>query len=239
MHVLAGVLVGLAISLSVSAARRRRGGARQGPDPPDPETLEAARLEVLRAQISSHFVYNALAAVAGDIRSDPDEARELLTELAEFTRFAIDGDRLYVTLAEELEYVARYIHLERLRFGGRLDVRLEMDPAVLGTLLPVLSLQPLVENAVRHGLEENAGVGHVEVLGRPLGGDVELRVHDDGAGIDPVRAHEALAGDAGGVGLSNVQSRLQTSFGEEYGLSFAIGGEAGTTVIMRIPRTTT
>ncbi len=242
MHVVVGVVLGLAISVSVSAARRLRRSAADSSTVPDPAALEGARLQVLRAQISSHFVHNALAAVASDIRSDPEEARELLAELAEFTRYAIDGDRLYVTLAEELEYVVRYLDLERLRFGERLDVKLEVDPAVLGTMLPVLSLQPLVENAVRHGVEASPGVGHVEVVGRLAADDVELRVRDDGAGIDPERARAALDGSGGGVGLANVQARLHTGFGDEYGLSFdaaGVAGVAGTTVVMRIPRTAT
>jgi Histidine kinase len=111
MHVAVEVVTGFAIAVSVSTVRRPHGGTEGSPVPVDPATLEGAQLQVLRAQITSHFVYNALAAVAGDIRADPDEARELLVELAEFTRYAADGDRLYVTLAEELEYVARYLHL--------------------------------------------------------------------------------------------------------------------------------
>ncbi len=182
--------------------------------------LQAARSEALRARISSHFVCNALAAVASNIRSDPDEARELLAELAEFTRYAIHDRRPYVTLAEELEYLAHYLHLERLRFGERLQVRLEVDPDVLDTLLPALSLQPLVENAVRHGVDTGFGVGHVEVLVKTTASDVELRVHDDGRGIDPERARGALDGDGDGIGLANVQARLQATFGAEYGLSF-------------------
>ncbi len=195
----------------------------------------SARLEALRARISSHFVYNALAAVASDIRSDPDEARELLTELAAFSRYAVYDERLYVTLAEELEYLAHYLHLERLRFGERLEVRLEVDPAVLDTPLPALSLQPLVENAVHHGVETARGIGHVEVLVRATATDVEFRVHDDGAGIEPERARAALDGESDGIGLSNVQARLRTTFGDGYGLSFEPTGGSGTTVVMKIP----
>lgn len=235
MHLLVGVVLGLAISVSFSAARRLQKGAGDSVPSSDPAALDGARLEALRARISSHFVYNALAAVASDIRSDPDEARELLAELAAFTRYAVYDERLYVTLAEELEYLAHYLHLERLRFGDRLDVRLDVDPALLDTPLPALSLQPLVENAVHHGVETASGVGHVDVLVRATAAGVELRVHDDGAGIDPERARAALDGDGDGIGLANVQARLQATFGDGYGLSFEPTDGTGTTVVMKIP----
>lgn len=235
MHLLVGVVLGLAVSVSFSAVRRLHGGAARRTDPADPAALHSARLEALRARISSHFVYNALAAVASDIRSDPDEARELLGKLAEFTRYAVYDDRLYVTLAEELEYLARYIQLEHLRFGERLQVEVEVDPTLLQTPLPALSLQPLVENAVHHGVEAGSGVGHVEVVVRPRAADVEVRVHDDGGGIDPELARLALEGGGEGIGLANVQARLRATFGDEYGLRFEPADGAGTTVVMTLP----
>jgi two-component system LytT family sensor kinase len=235
MHLLVGVVLGLAVSVSFSAARRLKRSAGASIPPADPAALDGARLEALRARISSHFVYNALTAVASDIRSDPDEARELLAELAAFSRYAVYDERLYVTVAEELEYLARYLKLERLRFGARLEVRLEVDPAVLDTPLPVLSLQPLVENAVHHGVESVSGIGHVAVRVRATSTDVEFRVHDDGAGIDLERARAALDGDCDGIGLANVQARLRSTFGEDYGLSFEPTGGSGTTVVMKIP----
>ena len=117
------------------------------------ERLAQAELRALRAQISPHFIYNALAAVANSIHTKPEEARELLTEFAEFTRYAFRGNRSYVTLADELHYVEKYLRLEQARFGDRLDVRVSVAPEVLTAVVPVLSMQPLVENAVRHGVE--------------------------------------------------------------------------------------
>ena len=118
------------------------------------ERLAQAELRALRAQISPHFIYNALAAVANSIHTRPEEARELLTEFAEFTRYAFRGNRSYVTLADELHYVEKYLRLEKARFGDRLDVRVSVAPEVLTAVVPVLSMQPLVENAVRHGVEK-------------------------------------------------------------------------------------
>jgi two-component system LytT family sensor kinase len=155
------------------------------------ERLAEAELRALRAQISPHFIYNALAAVASEIHADPEQARELLTEFAEFIRYAFQGDRPYVTLAEELRYVEKYVLLERARFGERLDVRVEVAPEVLQAVLPVLSLQPLVENAVRHGVEASLGRRRVEIVARDLGRDAEVRVCDDGVGMAEAAARAA------------------------------------------------
>jgi two-component system LytT family sensor kinase len=198
------------------------------------ERLARAELRALRAQISPHFIYNALAAVASFIHTRPEEARELLTEFAEFIRYAFARERSYVTLADELRYVEKYLRLENARFGDRLRVRVQVDPEVLQAVVPVLSLQPLVENAVRHGVEASARGGLVEIEGRDLGTDVELRVCDDGAGIDPDRAAEALNGGGTGIGIGNVHGRLRSTFGEGYGLELAPGD--GTTWVMTVPK---
>jgi two-component system, LytTR family, sensor kinase len=199
------------------------------------ERLARAELRALRAQISPHFIYNALAAIAGYIHSNPEEARELLTEFAEFTRYAFRGQRPYVTLADELSYVEKYLRLERARFGDRLQVRVAVAPEVLQAVVPVLSLQPLVENAVRHGVERR-GRGRIEIVGRHMDADVELRVTDNGVGMDPERAQELLAGRGGGVGIANVQGRLLSTFGPGYGLEIHSRPDAGTTVIMTLPK---
>ncbi|HWT95689.1 MAG TPA: histidine kinase, partial [Solirubrobacteraceae bacterium] len=219
----AALLVSAQLELSAVAAQEER--------------LAEAELRALRAQISPHFIYNALAAVASYIRSRPEEARELLTEFAEFIRYAFRRERPYVTLADELHYVQKYLRLEQARFGERLEVRVQVAPEVLGAVVPVLSLQPLVENAVRHGVESRPGVGHVEITGRDVGPDVELCVRDDGAGMAPERARAALAGGPGaGIGLSNVDARLRQTFGADYGLAVESEPGAGTCVTMTVPK---
>jgi two-component system LytT family sensor kinase len=198
------------------------------------ERLARAELLALRAQISPHFIYNALTAVASFIHSRPEEARDLLGEFSEFIRYAFARQRPYVTLADELTYVEKYLRLEQARFGERLRVRVQVDPEVLQAVVPVLSVQPLVENAVRHGVESRPEGGRVEIRGRDLGADVELRVSDDGEGIDPERARRALDGEGPGIGLGNVHGRLQATFGPSYGL--AVENGAGTTVVMTLPK---
>jgi two-component system LytT family sensor kinase len=200
------------------------------------ERLAQAELRALRAQISPHFIYNALAAVANSIHTRPEEARELLTEFAEFTRYAFRGNRSYVTLADELHYVEKYLRLEQARFGDRLDVRVSVAPEVLTAVVPVLSMQPLVENAVRHGVESAAGPCRIEILGLDLDADVELTVKDGGAGMSAGEAAAALAGRGAGIGLANVHARLQSTFGPEYGLEVESRPGEGTAVRMLVPK---
>jgi two-component system LytT family sensor kinase len=198
------------------------------------ERLARAELRALRAEISPHFIYNALAAVAGDIHTRPDEARELLIDFAEFTRYLFRDGRSYVTLAEELEHVERYLRLEQARFRD-LQVSIEIAPATLGAVVPAMSVQPLVENAVRHGIEQRAGTGRVAIESHVQGADVRLTVCDDGGGIDPERVPALLAGAGGGIGLSNVDARLRATFGERYALQIDSALGAGTTVVMTVP----
>jgi two-component system LytT family sensor kinase len=199
------------------------------------ERLAQAELRALRAQISPHFIYNALAAVAGDIHARPEEARELLIDFAEFTRYLFRDGRSYVTLAEELEHVQRYLRLEQARFRDSLHVSFAIAPATRGAVVPAMSVQPLVENAVRHGVERRAGTGRIVIESRVRGGDVELRVSDDGAGIDPEQLPRVLTGAGGGIGLSNVDARLRATFGKRYALRIESELGRGTTAMMTVP----
>jgi len=200
------------------------------------ERLAQAELRALRAQISPHFIYNALAAVAGDIHARPEEARELLIDFAEFTRYLFRDGRSYVTLAEELDHVQRYLRLEQARFRDCLHVSIMIAPHTGDAVVPSMSVQPLVENAVRHGVEQRAGRGQIEIESRVHAGDVELRVSDDGVGIDPERLAAVLAGAGGGIGLANVDARLRTTFGERYALQIDSQVGRGTTAVMTVPK---
>ncbi|MGN6869577.1 MAG: sensor histidine kinase [Solirubrobacteraceae bacterium] len=199
------------------------------------ERVAQAELRALRAQISPHFIYNALAAVAGDIHARPEEARDLLIDFAEFTRYLFRDGRSYVTLAEEIEHVERYLRLEQARFRDSLHVTVDVPAETRGAVVPAMSVQPLVENAVRHGVERQAGLGRVAISARIVGGDVELRVSDDGIGIEPERLEEVLAGAGGGIGVSNVDARLRATFGERYALRIESDLGEGTTAVMTVP----
>ena len=216
----AASLVSAQVALSVLAEQEQR--------------LSQAELRALRAQISPHFIYNALAAVAGDIHARPEEARDLLIDFAQFTRYLFRDGRSYVTLEEEIEHVERYLRLERARFRD-LDVTIDVPPEARSAVVPAMSIQPLVENAVRHGVERRAGSGRVTIAALVQGDDVELRVCDDGVGIDPERVPEVLAGAGGGIGISNVDARLRATFGERYALRIESALGEGTTAVMRVP----
>ena len=172
--------------------------------------------------------------MAGEIHARPDEARELLTDFAEFTRYLFRDGRSYVSLAEELDHVQRYLRLEQARFRN-LHVSVDVEPEALGAVVPAMSLQPLIENAVRHGVEQRAGTGRIEIEGRAVNGDVELNVTDDGAGIEPERVPSVLSGAGGGIGLSNVDARLRATFGEQYALRIDSRPGSGTTVVLTVP----
>ena len=199
------------------------------------ERLARAELRALRAQISPHFIYNALAAVAGDIHARPEEARELLIDFAEFTRYLFRDGRSYVTLGEELDHVERYLRLEQARFRDSLHVSFDIPHEALGAVVPAMSVQPLVENAIRHGVERRVGTGRVTIAAHLHGGDVELHISDDGVGISPDRVPAVLAGSGGGIGLSNVDARLRATFGERYALRIESERGKGTTTVMTVP----
>lgn len=200
--------------------------------------LAEAELRALRAQISPHFIYNALTTIAAFVRTDPDRARELLLEFADFTRYSFRRRGEYTALADELQAIEQYLTLERARFGDRLRVTLRIAPDCLTVMVPYLSLQPVVENAVRHGLEPKSGPGEVVVEAVSDGVDILISVEDNGVGENPRRIQEALDGaaQADSVGLSNVDMRMRATFGEQYGLVVETAPGAGTKVLMRVPR---
>jgi two-component system LytT family sensor kinase len=197
-----------------------------------------AELRALRAQISPHFVYNSLAAIASFVRTDPERARELLLEFADFTRYAFRRGGEFTTLADELRNIQRYLVLEQARFGDRLQVRLRIAPEVLPVAVPFLAIQPLVENAVRHGLQAKEGVGHITLGAEDLGAEALIWVEDDGVGTDPEQVRRVLAGDTevDSVGLGNVDARLRQVFGDRYGLVVETAPGAGTKVSFRVPK---
>jgi two-component system LytT family sensor kinase len=203
--------------------------------------LMEAELRALRAQISPHFIYNSLTAIASFTRTDPDRARELLLEFADFTRYALRRGGEYATLADELRNTERYLVLEQARFGERLRVSLRVAPEVLPTAVPFLVVQPLVENAVRHGLEGDVEVVTVTITAADAGPDALITVEDDGAGAEPDVISAALqnAGGSGrgsSVGLGNVDARLRHVYGDRYGLVVETAPTAGTKVSFRVPK---
>ncbi|MFB7249092.1 sensor histidine kinase [Microbacterium sp. NPDC056234] len=200
--------------------------------------LAEAELRSLRAQISPHFIYNALTAIASFIHADPDRARDLVLDFADFTRYSFRRQGEFTTVAEELGSIHHYLTLERARFGDRLEVTLRIAPETLATVIPFLSVQPLVENAVRHGLEPGEGGGMIRIIADDATTHTEITVEDDGVGMDPqvLRALLDSADDGAHVGLRNVDTRLRQLYGPDGGLVVETNVGAGTLVRMRIPK---
>jgi two-component system LytT family sensor kinase len=200
--------------------------------------LAEAQVRALRAQISPHFIYNSLTTIASFVRTNPERARELLLEFADFTRYSFRTHGDFTTLSDELLSIERYVALEQARFGDRLAVTLQIAPEVLGVALPFLSLQPLVENAVRHGLDGESRVGHLTVVAADIGQECLISVEDDGVGMEPELVRRALSGDPSGdsIGLANVNERLRQVYGEDFGLVVETAPGAGTKVSLRLPK---
>ncbi|MCX4553575.1 histidine kinase [Streptomyces sp. NBC_01387] len=201
--------------------------------------LIEAEIKALRAQISPHFIFNSLAAIASFVRTDPERARELLLEFADFTRYSFRSRGDFTTLADELHSIDQYLALVRARFGDRLDVTLQVAPEVLPVAMPFLCLQPLVENAVKHGIEGDAGRSRITISALDAGSEAEVVVEDDGIGMEPDRLRRILRGEVGpssGIGLLNVDERLRQVYGDAYGLVIETGVGAGMKVTLRIPK---
>jgi two-component system, LytTR family, sensor kinase len=202
------------------------------------ELAAQAELRALRAEISPHFVYNALTVIAALVSSEPDRSRELMLDFADYIRYSLAKHGEYTTVADEFHAIETYLALQRAVLGERLQVQVRVAPEVLAVALPYLVLQPLVENAVRHGIEPRAGTGHVQVRGEAEGNDCVISVEDDGVGMDPTLAEKILAGQGGtdSVGLANVDRRLRNVYGPWYGLVVETAVDEGTRVVVRIPR---
>ena len=197
-----------------------------------------AELRALSAEISPHFVYNALTVIASLVRSDPDRARELMLDFADYTRYSLAKHGEYTMVSEEFHAIETYLALQKAVLGERLQVQVRVAPEVLAVAVPYLVLEPLVENAIRHGVEPRSGAGTVHVRGEAEGTDCVISVEDDGVGMDPEFARAILAGKdgSGSVGMANVDRRLRTVYGPWYGLVVETAAGAGTKVIVRVPR---
>lgn len=191
-----------------------------------------AELKALRAQINPHFLFNALNSIAGLIQDRPEAAEETLEQLAQVFRYTLrNSDQEWVTLGEEIDFVSAYLQVEKARFGPRLEVTVEMDEEGRGVRAPAMCIQPLVENAVRHGASEQEGPGMVAVRVRRDGKHWRIEVVNDGPGFPE---GFALQGGQNGHGLRNVHARIDGYYAGEAGLTWErCGGE--TVVTLRLP----
>jgi len=227
MNLLAyAAILGVAIAAESTRRARREQMAAAGLG----IELAEARLEALRAQLNPHFLFNAMNSIAMLVRrNDNATAVTMIAGLSDLMRsFLDDHPPQEVSLREELAFLDRYLTVERLRFQDRLQVRIEADPQALDGLVPNLVLQPLVENAIKHGISRRAAAGRLDIEARSGNGTLTLTVKDDGPG-----PNGAGAGTRG-IGLRNVRARLEHLYGSEQSLTLVEppGGGALATVVL-------
>lgn len=200
------------------------------------KSAKDAEIAFLRSQIKPHFLYNALNSIAALCIDEPQKAEYLIIQLSEYIRNSFDFKKLdsLVTIEKELELLKAYLYIEKARFGARLNVEYDIDED-LNILIPPLILQPLVENAVRHGLMSNLQGGTVRIAIKKMTGTVSFSVEDDGSGISRARIEEILGSNVEikGVGIWNINQRLKLLYGK--GIQFESREGAGTRVSFHIP----
>ena len=195
--------------------------------------LGLARLEALRMQVQPHFLFNALNTVAMLVRNNENsQAVEMVAGLGELLRSSLsESARQEVSLADELNFVRRYLSIEEFRFPDRLRVEVDVPEELLAAEVPNLILQPLVENAIRHGVAKSSSSGRVRIVARRQNGWLELAVEDDGPGLPA----GWQPGAGGGIGLRNVRSRMEQLYGSRQEFVIESAGPKGAAARLRIP----
>lgn len=198
---------------------------------------EKAELKALRAQMNPHFLFNTLSIIMSLCRTKPEMARDLIEHLSIILKYSFAKRGDFVTIEEELEKVKSYLEIAKTRFGSRLIIETNIADEVLKTRLPVLSIQPLVENAVQHGLFPKLTQGKLVITASKQGDIVEIAVVDNGIGIEPDKLEQLFSAEAEGIGVQNVHLRLQGFYGEQFGLMLESLPGSGTKAVIRIPYT--
>jgi two-component sensor histidine kinase len=194
--------------------------------------LARAQVQILEMQLQPHFLFNTLNSIMVLIRQDPDLASRMVARLSEFLRLTLDSAGMQeVTLRRELEFLEKYLHIERIRFGDRLQIEQHVDPAVLDALVPNLILQPIVENAIRHGVSRRRGQAVISVSAARAHGSVTLHVRDNGVGL-PTRTG---GGVKEGIGIRNTRQRLRHLYGDDFAFSLDSPPEGGVDVVLTFP----
>jgi two-component sensor histidine kinase len=196
------------------------------------EQLSRAQLDSLRRQIEPHFLFNSLNAVAGLVREGRNEsAVSTIAELSDFLRRVLeDSNRQEVSLSEEIEYLQKYLEIQKVRFAERLAVKVQVPSELLHSQVPSLILQPMVENAIKHGIAKRAQGGEIRVSAARSNGMLKLMVYNDGPGLVENRAN-----GHSGIGISNTRTRLQSLYGESFELSLQNHGEHGVEAAVSVP----
>jgi two-component system, LytTR family, sensor kinase len=194
--------------------------------------LAQARLDSLKMQLHPHFLFNTLNTISILMLEDPKAANNMLVRLSDLLRIALENDAANeVSLKQEIDFLENYLEIERMRFQDRLTIRMKIDPAALDARVPNLILQPLVENAIRHGIAGRAAAGLIEISAERVNGRVLLQVRDDGPGL----REESGKDSRKKIGLSNTRARLEQLYGEDQSFELESGNGRGTIVTVTIP----
>ena len=194
--------------------------------------LAQAQLDALRMQLQPHFLFNTLNSISVLMAEDVKAARRMLTRLSDLLRKSLENEGAHeVSLRDELEFLESYLEIEQTRFQDRLTIRMNVDPAALDARVPNLILQPLVENAIRHGIAPRAAAGTIEIRAGRQNGMIELQVSDNGAGLGGASVESLMKG----IGLSNTQARLEQLYGARASFELRERDEGGLTVTIAIP----
>lgn len=194
--------------------------------------LAQAQLDALRMQLHPHFLFNTLNSISVLMADDVKSARRMLTRLGDLLRASLATEHTHeVTLKEELELLQNYLDIEQTRFHDRLTVQVEIDPDVLDARVPNLILQPLVENAIRHGIAPRSDEGVIEIRAARENGMVKLKVSDNGVGFGDQTEHVFSKG----IGLSNTRERLNQLYGAAHHFEITTADRAGFEVTIAIP----
>jgi two-component system LytT family sensor kinase len=197
--------------------------------------LNEARLAALSRQINPHFLFNTLNSVASLIRTNPDQARQVVYKLSKILRRLLRQQENLTSLGEELSFVEDYLAIEMVRFGGKLRVVKDIDANTLDQLVPSMLLQPLVENSIRHGLSSKVDGGTVRIRSRMVDRRLQIMVEDDGVGIAEAKLATLFEQ---GIGVSNVNERLKVLFGDEYRMWIDSRPGEGTSTGIELPEQT-
>lgn len=196
--------------------------------------LAEAQLQALKMQLHPHFLFNTLHSISSLLSRDTEAARRMIARLGDFLRLTLENSGAQeVKLRDELDFLKCYLDIEGIRFYDRLTVRMEIEPQTLSSCVPNLILQPIVENAIRHGIAPRSKPGLIEIKAVRLGERLRLEVRDDGPGL-PVKIGPSRTGRRG-IGLSNTQNRLRQLYGAEASFEMTNDVRGGLLVILELP----
>ena len=189
--------------------------------------LAKAELQALKSQLQPHFLFNTLNSISALQLTDVEAANRMTARLGDFLRLTLESSGVNeVPLRRELEFLQSYLEIEGVRFQGRLSVHLDIDPGTLDVMVPSLILQPIVENALRHGIGSRVGPGHIDIVARRTPQSVRIEVHDDGEGLKP--------GGRERVGIANTKARLRQRYGSAHRFEIANAARGGVAVTLEV-----